>query len=66
VNILFTWSNAFNVTESVSSHKVGYEKASVIFNLGAIYSHLGVNMGVQDDESMKLGAMYFQVNASLY
>lgn len=65
VNLFFTWSNAFGKQDSVSSHNLGFEKASVLFNLAAIYSHLGVDCGISSEEAMKKAATYFQVQGCL-
>jgi programmed cell death 6-interacting protein len=62
--MFFTWSNAFGVRDNVSTHNMGFEKASVLFNLGAIYSRLGVNCGTKTDEAIKKAAVYFQVFTS--
>jgi programmed cell death 6-interacting protein len=66
VNVIFTWSNAFDQYDSVSSHNIGFEKASLIFNLGAIYNHLGQETGYENDEAMKKGALYYQKSAGCY
>jgi programmed cell death 6-interacting protein len=66
VNLFFTWANAFGVQDSVSSHNIGFEKASVLFNLGAIYNHLAILAGSSGDEAIKKSAYFFQQSAGVY
>jgi programmed cell death 6-interacting protein len=66
VNVFFTWANAFGVQDAVSSHNIGFEKASVLFNLGAIYNHLGISVGMASEEAIKKSAHYFQLAAGVY
>ena len=45
---------------------LGFEKASVLFNLAAIYSHLAVNMGLGSEDSLKKAAAFFQQAAGTF
>ncbi|KAJ3344598.1 pH-response regulator protein palA/rim20, partial [Kappamyces sp. JEL0680] len=62
----WTWANAFGNREYVTSNTLGFEKASVLFNLAAIYSHLAVNLGVGSEDAMKKSALYFQQSAGAF
>lgn len=62
VNVFFSWRNAFGLQECVSSHLIGFEKASVLFNLAAIYNHLGIQAGTANDDCIKKSAQFFQVS----
>lgn len=66
VKLFFTWCNAFGKQDAVSSHNIGFEKASVLFNIGAIYCQLGVATGTQTEDAIKKSAAYFQHAAGAY
>ncbi|QHO52126.1 uncharacterized protein [Arachis hypogaea] len=40
---IFVWYNAFNPQEKSSQHNIHLEKASVLFNLGALGSHIALS-----------------------
>ncbi|QHO22521.1 uncharacterized protein [Arachis hypogaea] len=40
---IFVWYNAFNPQENSSQHNIHLEKASVLFNLGALGSHIALS-----------------------
>ncbi|KAJ2529727.1 pH-response regulator protein palA/rim20, partial [Coemansia sp. RSA 1933] len=66
VNVQFTWHNAFDLEASVSCQDLYYEKASVLFNVGAIYSQLGCRESRSDKESLNRAFGYFQGAAGTY
>jgi programmed cell death 6-interacting protein len=65
IQIVFCWFNAFG-GRSVSSYNIGFEKASVLFNLAAIYSKLATNQVLDDDDGIKKAASYFQQSAGVF
>ncbi|KAJ3272917.1 pH-response regulator protein palA/rim20 [Terramyces sp. JEL0728] len=66
IKIFFTWGNAFGKKEFVSSHNIGFEKASVLFNLGAIYCQLADQAGTTSEEGIKKAASYYQQSAGAF
>lgn len=67
IPIVFTWSNAFTPGDAlVSSYNLGYEKASVLFNLGSLYSLLGVSQNTSSPDGIKRAAGYFQQSAGVF
>lgn len=49
----------------VASHDIAYEQASVLFNIGAIYSQLGAGERLWTENGRKQAADYFQVSLRL-
>ncbi|GAB2226641.1 hypothetical protein Drorol1_Dr00022456 [Drosera rotundifolia] len=43
-NVQFTWFDAFKVKSKASQVSIGIEKAAVVFNLGAVWSQIGVGV----------------------
>ncbi|RYR24101.1 hypothetical protein Ahy_B02g057595 [Arachis hypogaea] len=43
---IFVWYNAFNPQENSSQHNIHLEKASVLFNLGALGSHIALSCDI--------------------
>ncbi|KAJ3255782.1 pH-response regulator protein palA/rim20 [Boothiomyces macroporosus] len=66
IKIFFTWGNAFGKKEFVSSHNIGFEKASILFNLGAIYCQLADQAGTTSEEGIKKSAAYYQQSAGAF
>ncbi|KAI8892342.1 BRO1-like domain-containing protein [Globomyces pollinis-pini] len=64
--LFFTWANAFGRQEFVSSNNLGFEKASVMFNLGAVYSQLADAAGITNEDGIKKAAAYYQQAAGVY
>ena len=46
----------------MSTKSIQYEKASVLFNLGALYSQLGTIQDANTSDGLKKASFYFQVN----
>eukprot|EP00842_Homolaphlyctis_polyrhiza_P001225 jgi/Hompol1/2102/HPOL_002823-RA len=57
---------ARNTVFSPTSYSVGFEKASVLFNLAAIYSHLAAQVPLSTDDTFKRAASYFQQSAGVF
>ena len=66
--VMFEWADAFHPESSTKQASLAFEKASVIFNLGAALSHLASTNGQQASnvESLKVGFNYFQVAANMF
>jgi len=45
----------------VSTRSIQYEKASALFNLGALYSQLGTIQNANTTDGLKKASFYFQV-----
>ncbi|KAL5032064.1 hypothetical protein BDV3_000659 [Batrachochytrium dendrobatidis] len=67
IRIAFTWASALGKDkEFTSSYNVGFEKASVLFNLAALYSQIAGSVSLTSEESYKKAAAYFQQAAGVY
>ncbi|KAI9206740.1 BRO1-like domain-containing protein [Polychytrium aggregatum] len=67
IRICFTWANSLGKdSKSISSFNVDFERASVVFNLGALYSKLGAAESRTAIESVKRAAAYFQSAAGCF
>ncbi|KAJ2609691.1 pH-response regulator protein palA/rim20 [Coemansia sp. RSA 1365] len=66
VNINFTWHNAFVVESEVSCADLYFERASVLFNIGAAYSQLGCREGHNDKDSLNRAFGHFQNAAGVF
>ncbi|OAJ39850.1 hypothetical protein BDEG_23654 [Batrachochytrium dendrobatidis JEL423] len=63
ISIDFNWYEAFKQDKQVLSSCIQYEKASVLFNLAAIFSQLGSSTRLWTLDGKKLAAGYFQKSA---
>jgi programmed cell death 6-interacting protein len=63
VNVM--WSHVFSKGQSMSPY-LQYERLSVLFNLGALYSQLGVKQPKYGGDSLKLACRYFQWAAGIW
>ncbi|KAJ1664129.1 pH-response regulator protein palA/rim20, partial [Coemansia sp. RSA 1646] len=66
VNVQFKWYNAFDCDSSVSCQDLYFEKAAVLFNVGAIYSQLACRESRNDKESLNRAFGYFQSAAGTF
>ncbi|KAJ2855650.1 pH-response regulator protein palA/rim20 [Coemansia erecta] len=66
VGIKFTWFNAFNSEDSVTYQDMYYERACVLFNIGAIYSQLACKESRNDKDSLTKAFGYFQNAAGIF
>ncbi|RYR24334.1 hypothetical protein Ahy_B02g057834 [Arachis hypogaea] len=51
---IFVWYNAFNPQDNSSQHNIHLEKASVLFNLRAICTHITVSCDLTTDQGHRL------------
>ncbi|KAJ3108662.1 Tyrosine-protein phosphatase non-receptor type 23 [Phlyctochytrium planicorne] len=61
----FTWFEAYFPDRKVTTNCIHYEKASVLFNIAAIYSQMGSTQRLWDKDGKKLAASYFQKAAGV-
>lgn len=61
----FIWSDAFNPHQIVHQNSIAYEKANVLFNLGALYSQAN-GLKKTKEESLKYAGIIFQQAASVF
>ncbi|CAG8441901.1 126_t:CDS:10 [Dentiscutata heterogama] len=68
VGIEFPWYSAFpnNEKKPVSHKNFYYERACVLFNIGAMYSKLGVSESRLTPEGVKRACQYFQNSAGCF
>ncbi|KAJ1858851.1 pH-response regulator protein palA/rim20 [Coemansia sp. RSA 1822] len=66
VGISFTWYNSFTLDTEVSCQDLYFERASVLFNIGAAYSQLGCREGHSDMDSLNRAFNYFQQAAGTF
>ncbi|KAF7728737.1 pH-response regulator protein palA/rim20 [Apophysomyces ossiformis] len=67
VGLSFAWYPAFDTTEGAMTHSnLNYEKACVLFTMGAIYSHLGCNESRISTEGIRKACNYFQHAAGCF
>ncbi|KAJ1744260.1 pH-response regulator protein palA/rim20 [Coemansia sp. RSA 1086] len=66
VNIPFVWHNAFVPDVNASCQDLYFERAAVLFNIGAIYSQLGSREGQSDNDSLNRAFSYFQQAAGVF
>ncbi|CAB4419941.1 unnamed protein product [Rhizophagus irregularis] len=65
--IEFPWYSAFSDEKKPISHRnFFYEKASVLFNIGAMYSQLGVSENRTTPEGVKRACQHFQYAAGCF
>ncbi|KAJ1849201.1 pH-response regulator protein palA/rim20, partial [Coemansia sp. RSA 2708] len=66
VNTRFTWYNSFTPDSETSSQDLYFERASVLFNVGAVYSQLGCRESHGDKDSLNRAFNYFQQAAGVF
>lgn len=57
--ITFTWHDAFKQKQKASQQNIHLEKAAVLFNLGAVYSQLGLTYDRSTSEGRRLASHAF-------
>ncbi|KAJ3321226.1 Rhophilin, Rho GTPase binding protein [Blyttiomyces sp. JEL0837] len=65
IQIDFTWYEAFAADRQVITPCIQYEKASVLFNMAAVLSHLGSSQQMWTKNGKKYAAAYFQKSAGV-
>ncbi|GMM37198.1 Bro1 protein [Saccharomycopsis crataegensis] len=68
VHAQFNWSDSFNKSAKVSQHSIAFEKASVLFNLGALFSVIADNQynDHETDEDVENSTQNFKNALSNY
>ncbi|KAG0167349.1 pH-response regulator protein palA/rim20 [Apophysomyces sp. BC1015] len=67
VGLSFSWYPAFDTTKGAMTHSnLNYEKACVLFTMGAIFSHLGCNESRISTEGIRKACNYFQHAAGCF
>lgn len=57
----FSWQDAFAPNRScMTSHDANLEKAAILFNSGAVFTHLAENCDFSNSESSKLASQYYR------
>ncbi|KAI8893979.1 BRO1-like domain-containing protein [Globomyces pollinis-pini] len=65
VKIEFTWYDAFS-SKKVSQYSVAFEKASILFNLGALCTSIAASQDRSQEQGVKTAYNYLQVAAGLF
>ncbi|CAF4256660.1 unnamed protein product [Rotaria socialis] len=63
--VRFTWEDGFQKDES-TCNDIRFEEASILYNIGAIYSRLGANETRKTHESLKNACTYFRYAAACF
>ncbi|CAF0888609.1 unnamed protein product [Adineta steineri] len=63
--VRFTWEDAYQ-KEDNSYSDIRFEEACILYNLGAMYSRLGVNESRKTHDSIKNACTYFRCAAACY
>ncbi|KAJ2701669.1 pH-response regulator protein palA/rim20 [Coemansia sp. IMI 209128] len=66
VNVKFTWCNAFDSESAVSCQDLYFERAAVLFNIGAIYSQLACRESRTDKDSLTRAFVSYQNAAGAF
>ncbi|KAI9595560.1 BRO1-like domain-containing protein [Syncephalis fuscata] len=67
IDLSCCWSNAFGPKENIANQStLAYERASVLFNLAAVYAGLGAQEDLTDQEAIRRACQYFQHAAGLF
>lgn len=67
VSVPFTWNDAFRPAGKLTSYHLTFERASVIFNIAALCSRVGVNKkAAKDDSSLREAQAQFLTAAGVY
>ena len=66
IDVAFSWADAFKTNKRVSIANVHFEKAAVVFNLGASWSQLGLAADRATPDGIKTAAHAFQQAAGAF
>ena len=61
VMISFTWYDAFRASKRTEQYSIHFEKAAIMFNLGAVLTQQALACDRTQDQGMKDAAKKFQV-----
>lgn len=65
VRVAFTWKDAFS-KKSITQHSVGFEKACLIFCLGAVLSQIADTQNRFQADGLKIACNYLQCAAGMF
>ena len=63
--ISFTWYDAFRASKRTEQYSIHFEKAAIMFNLGAVLTQQALACDRTQDQGMKDAAKKFQVHTSI-
>ncbi|TPX51680.1 hypothetical protein SeLEV6574_g00157 [Synchytrium endobioticum] len=66
LDVTFTWFEAFADEKKILTNCIQYEKASVLYNMGAIFSEVAVGQQVWTSDGKKHASAYFQKAAGVF
>lgn len=61
VNVSFTWYDAFRASKRTEQHSVHFEKAAILFNIGAVVTQQALAADRTTDAGLKEASRKFQV-----
>eukprot|EP00891_Asterochloris_glomerata_P000589 jgi/Astpho2/589/e_gw1.00013.8.1_t len=66
VMLSFTWYDAFRNTKRTEQFSIHFEKAAVVFNIGAVLTQIGLGFDKSTDQGLKDAARKFQEAAGAF
>jgi len=67
ITCVFSWTPSFGKDKrNVNISSVEYEKACVLFNIGAMYSNVGTKENLENADDIKNACIYFQRAAGIF
>ena len=66
VKLSFKWKDAFKPSKSITQHSLAYERAAILFNIGALYTLHGLNADATEGGYTKNAAKLFMYAAGVY
>jgi len=63
VGLVFSWNNAFQPAQHAEQANPAFERASIMFNLGAVSSQLAIGADLTTDAGVKTSARSFQATS---
>ena len=66
VKMSFKWKDAFKPSKSLTQHSLAYERAAMLFNIGAVYTLHGLNADTSNGGYTKNAAKLFMYAAGVY
>lgn len=66
IRVAFTWHDAFRPTKKSTEMDLNFERAGVLFNMGAVKSNIAASADRTSAEGVKLASREFQLAAGLF
>jgi programmed cell death 6-interacting protein len=66
IRVAFTWHDAFRPTKKSTEMDLNFERAGVLFNMGAVKSNIAASADRTSAEGVKLACREFQLAAGLF